>query len=119
MARYLLFFKAFHRSHTFYDTYVFGSNDGQDTIFDESGHDKILFTASIDKNNILFSYEDDDLVLNYGNSNASIRIQNATEHSIESIELSNGEYITNNDINNIVQQMNAYAIENEVDMTNA
>lgn len=36
--------------------------------------------------------------------------------TIEKIEVSDGSYLTNNDIENITQQMNAYIKENDLDI---
>lgn len=98
---------------------MFDLGDGDDKIFDESGIDKILFTNSVNSNDILFSYKQNDLIINYGNDELTIANQKIAINAIEKVELSNGNYLSNNDIENIIQQMNAYAQNNGIDMTNS
>ena len=97
---------------------MFNIDDGNDTIFDESGTDKILFTNGITSSDVLFTYKGNDLFINYGDDSLTVTNQKIAANAIERVELSNGNYLTNNDITNIIQQMNAYAQNNGIDMTN-
>ena len=94
------------------DTYVFGKGDGNDTISDTSGENKIKFKEGIGKENITFQRVANDLVLKYG-ENDTVRINNQFGgSSIEQIALASGEYITASKINKIIEDLNAYASNN-------
>lgn len=62
------------------------------------------------------------MVIDYGSeANAEqITIQgfNEDNSSIESIKLSDGSYITNNEVNQLIQSMAAYATDNDIQLTN-
>ena len=101
------------------DTYIFNLGDGVDTINDYSGTDKIIFGESISKDDISFNYSGSYLKLSYSNDDVvSIYNQKNSNYAIEKVELSDGSYLSNVDIENIIQQMNAYAQNNGIDMTN-
>ena len=96
------------------DTYVFGKGDGNDTISDTSGENKIKFKEGIGKENITFQRVANDLVLKYG-ENDTVRINNQFGgSSIEQIALASGEYITASKINKIIEDLNAYASNNGI-----
>jgi Ca2+-binding RTX toxin-like protein len=104
------------------DTYIFNVGDGIDTI-SEAGKindiDKIVFGEGIDKDDIYFRYSSNNLRISYSDDDlVSIYNQKNSNYSIEKVELSDGSYLSNNDIENIIQQMNAYAQNNGIDMTN-
>ena len=95
------------------DTYVFGKGDGNDTISDTSGENKIKFKEGIGKENITFQRIDNDLLLKYG-ENDTVRINNQFGGSSieQQIALASGEYITASKINKIIEDLNAYASNN-------
>ena len=98
------------------DTYVFGRGDGADTIYDNHGNDTIKFKEGINKEDITFVVADGNLSIKYGDSDA-ITIngyKNSSSYQIEKIELKNGSFITNSQINKIVQDINAYASDNGI-----
>lgn len=104
------------------DTYLFKSNDGIDIISDTSGkNDRILFNNDIDKANIAIFQSGNNLIIDYGSNIGTdvitISNQSIKENSIEKIELSDGNYITNYDINLIIQNMTAYAQNNAIEFT--
>ena len=89
------------------DTFVFADKDGIDIISDVSGSaDKILFESSVLKNTISLFSNSSDLVIGYGDSN-QITIQNQSS-GIEKIQLSDGAFLTNTDINSLIQQMASF-----------
>jgi Ca2+-binding RTX toxin-like protein len=113
------------------DTYLFGKGDGRDTIIDKSqngffgwfnwfrhnhqkdaGEDTVKFDKEITKDDVSFIYERGDLHIKYGNSDSiTVKHQTNSKEKIEKFELSDGEFLTNQDINLIIQQMNAYATD--------
>ena len=102
--------------------YLFNLGDGIDTIYDESGTDSILFNSDVSKQNIAVFKDGNNLVIDYG-SNANtdqiiIRNYNNNSNSIENIQLSDGTYISNSEINQIIQSLTAYATDNDIQLTN-
>jgi Ca2+-binding RTX toxin-like protein len=105
------------------DTFIFHDGDGVDTI-DNRGktshrNDKVQFGRNVDMNDIYFYFNSNDLYINYGDDDR-IRIKNQKWNSrkIEKIELDNGYYVTDNDINRIIQDMSAFATDQGIDLTN-
>ena len=84
------------------DTYRFGRNSGQDTIYNFDGDslnsnaDRILLGAGIAESDITLSQDGQDLVIRINGTNDSLRVQNylqnnaTTAHAIESIVFANG-----------------------------
>jgi Ca2+-binding RTX toxin-like protein len=109
------------------DTYIFGRGYGHDTIkdeyytykFNDAGIDQIKFKDDILKEDISFIYDGNNLKISYSDNDEILIInQKNSNYAIEKVELSNGNYLSNNDIANIIQQMNTYAQNNGIDMTN-
>lgn len=84
------------------DTYLFGRNSGQDTIYNfdndslNSNADRILLGVGIAESEITLSQDGQDLIIRINNTNDSLRVQNylqnnaTTAHAIESIVFANG-----------------------------
>lgn len=99
------------------DTYLFKLNDGIDTIEDSAGkRDCISFDSSVDKTQIAIFKNGDEIIIDYGSSLGQDSI-NVSNDSIERYELSDGSYISNYDINQIIQNMSAYAQNNAIEFT--
>lgn len=101
------------------DTYIFNKSDGIDTIHDINGNDLIKFGDAVNKDEIaLFVDKYGHLNISYENSD-KIKILNwsKTSYSIEKIELNDGSYLSNTDINKIVQDMTAYAVANGISLS--
>ena len=97
------------------DTYIFNIGDGVDTIYDFSGTDMIQFGEGIVKENIALFLDGSDLIVDYGtDSQMSIYNQTNSTYAIERIELTDGNFITDSDIDLIIQNMVAYANENDI-----
>jgi len=100
------------------DTYKFNKGDGNDTIKDYSKRnsndiDKILFGEDITKDDISFIMKRGDLLIEYGdNDTIKVKNQDSTRTQIELIELSDGNYLTNDDIDLVIQQINSYGTDN-------
>lgn len=103
------------------DIYIFNKNDGIDIIFEDKnkGEDKVLFSNSVKKEDVLFFKKGDDLFIHYGKMD-SIKVdsQFSTSSKIEKVELSNGNYLTNSDIEVLIQNMTSFANNNGIDITN-
>lgn len=105
------------------DLYCFDLNDGIDTIEEFSGtNDRIKFGEDISKSNIAFYKDGNNLIIDYGNTIGQDKISiigqyEATNKVIERIELSDGKYLTNADINTLIQNMTAYATSNDIQIT--
>ncbi|MFA6757035.1 MAG: Ig-like domain-containing protein, partial [Sulfurospirillaceae bacterium] len=103
------------------DIYTFNIGDGKDTIIDSSGNDTIVFGESIGKKDISFYFNRNDLKISFTNDNndiITIKNQTNTNYAIEKLVLEDGSYITSNDINRIIQEMNSFAASNDLDITN-
>lgn len=105
------------------DTYVFKIGDGIDTITDwsqygSSDSDTITFGEGITKEDICFIMNNGNLLIGYS-QNDTINVQYAqnTQAQIEQFTLSDGNYLTSNDINVIIQSMNAYATDYGMSIT--
>ncbi len=104
------------------DVYVFEKGDNIDTVKDTGGDDVIKFGSSVDKTNIaMFKDNAGNLYLDYGETgNADVikvKNWNSASGQIEKIQLSDNSYITNTDVNLILQDMTAYAAANGISLT--
>ncbi len=96
------------------DIYKFNTNDGLDIIYDDAGVDKIVFESNSIKDTAVFYKDESKLYIDYGTTEGVDQITVEGKDSIERVELSNGEYLTNNDINQIIQDVIAYASTNGI-----
>ena len=104
------------------DTYRFGPGDGEDRVKEKSrggrcwwkkdeGEDTVLFEAGVDREDVAIFMRKKDLYLQYGDGDiVKIEHQDHYRKGIERIELSDGSFLTDADINGIIQQMSAYAV---------
>ena len=105
------------------DIYYFSKGDGEDIINDQSSIlddiDTISLGSEISKEDIAFFMQEDDLIISYGNEDL-ITIQNQSEISsgIEKVTLSEGSYITSDDISLLIQNINSFASENDMQVDN-
>ena len=102
------------------DTIVFNVGDGNDTIYDYSGNDTIKING-VSEEDISFYKDKNSLILNYSDTD-SITIEHyydSDSYKIEKIELDDGSYITSTVIDQIIQEMNAYASDNGMQISSA
>ena len=95
------------------DTYIFGRGDGADTIYDNHGNDTIKFKEGISKEDLTFMFNGNNLSIRYGEGD-SITVNNYVDnhaYQIDKIELGNGNFITNSQINKIIQDINAHMLK--------
>jgi hypothetical protein len=97
------------------DIFLFHKNDSKDIIADNEEND----AKEVKKEDITFYTNGNDLVINYFD-NDSVTISNHANQSyqIESIYLYDGNYLTSNDINRIIQDMNSYIIDDGISIDN-
>ncbi len=100
------------------DTYIFGlNNGGNDTIIDELGNNDVIFDDTVSKLDIAIYKDGNSLVIDYGNESGQDRILIQDSSSVDKIELSDGSYISDEDVNLIIQNMTAYAQNNSIEFT--
>ncbi|MCF6267724.1 MAG: Ig-like domain-containing protein [Desulfuromusa sp.] len=95
------------------DTYIFNFGDGSDILYDLSGADKITFAADVIKEEIAFLKTGTSMKIGYGVDDQitmNCYSDSETGNRIETITLADGSYMTDADINQLIQEMSAYAI---------
>ncbi|MCK5915168.1 MAG: cadherin-like domain-containing protein, partial [Deltaproteobacteria bacterium] len=94
------------------DIYFFSHGDGSDILNDRSGIDSIKFTADVTKEEIAFLKTGNTMKIGYGTTDL-ITMNNCsgstTGNRIETITLADGSFMTDADINQLIQEMSAYA----------
>ena len=70
------------------DTYVYYTGDGNDVIFDAGGQDTLHFSEDIALSSLVFSLDDNDLVVSFSDAEGSIRLQDwlNTDNRIETLQ---------------------------------
>lgn len=101
------------------DTYLMRKGSGTDTISDVSGNDTILFESTVSKDNIaIFLDSDGTLFIDYGAEyadNDRIKVLDQGTNTIENIVMKeDGSTLTSSAINQLIQDMSAYATENGI-----
>ncbi|WP_310442559.1 Ig-like domain-containing protein [Sulfurimonas sp.] len=103
------------------DTYFFEIGNQKSTIDDyegqgkkseNAGYDTVKFGEGIYKEDISFIMKHGDLFFQYGDKD-TIEIKNQDEISrqIEKFELADGSFLTNEDVDMVIQQLNAYSTD--------
>ena len=106
------------------DWYRFALGDGQDLIQENdstSGNlDTVRFNNTVNKSNVAFFMLNGNLQMGYvGNSADLITVQgqNTASGSVERFQASDGTYMTNADVNTVIQSMTTYATNNGISLT--
>lgn len=100
------------------DTYMFNIGYGLDNVSDVAGEsDQISFGSKVVQSRIaMFIDSNDDLKIDYG-SKLGAEVVTITDwavdsaNQIEKVRIANGKFVTNADINKIIQDMAAYAAD--------
>ena len=116
------------------DTYLFTKGANTTTVEDKSasgffffgswctndaGNDTVRFGEGITKDDISFLMSGHDLILQYGTGELmTVKNQDNSDMKIEKFELDDGSYLTNTDMDQIIQQLNAYKTDNGISITN-
>jgi Ca2+-binding RTX toxin-like protein len=105
------------------DTYLFSSGSGQDSLFDydtaAGQNDAILFDSGLGTSDIGLFRNGDDLVLGIAGTSDTLTVENwfqSEAYQVESVQLADGGYLTDADINLLVQQMSAYAADQGISL---
>ena len=107
------------------DTYRFERGDGNDTLLDhksttlltyeDAGYDTVRFGEGITRDDVTFVMQYGSLEIQYGDGDrVTVNNQSDEKDKIERLELSDGSYLSHEDIELVVQSMNAYAQENGI-----
>ena len=104
------------------DTYTFSLNGGNDTVTDAGAdsttQDKVLFTNDVLQNTVALFQDGQNLIVGYGSTDAiTITNQAASDYEVEKIQLDNGLFLTNDDVNLVIQQMTAFAADHGIALT--
>lgn len=122
------------------DTYVFNKGSGSDNISDNStvqvrvrrgwfgssyqtyqtyaGNDTVQFGEGISSKSVALFQRGTDLMISYGNGDiVTIANQSNINNAIEKFTLADGNYLTSNDMNLIIQSMNSYASSHDIAIT--
>jgi len=106
------------------DTYLFSLGDGVDSVQEADNtagnSDTLSFDASVIKANIAIFMSGNDLQIGYKN-NATDQItvvnQQLASGSIERFQANDGTFLTNADVNSVIQAMGSYATSNGISFT--
>ncbi|MDD5009158.1 MAG: calcium-binding protein [Syntrophorhabdaceae bacterium] len=107
------------------DTYIFGKNDGSDTIYDiglKRETDVISFDSSVSRDTVAFFKNGSDLSIAYGDTDYIIVSSQGFSYEmkdtgIEDVQLSDGFFLTDSDINKIIQDITSYANNHGISLT--
>jgi Ca2+-binding RTX toxin-like protein len=102
------------------DTYSFSLNGGSDIIYDygsDSSQDRISFDASsVSRYTIAFFQDGTSLHIAYGDSDY-ITVLNQDTTGIEEVKTSHGFFLTDSDINKLIQDITSYANDHGISLT--
>ena len=91
------------------ETYNFSLLDGMDALKDDGGTDLAQFDSTVSGSNVAFYKDGNNLFVKYDDSSMiTVENQFVTVNSIEKFQLNTGEFLTNAEINTIIQNMGAY-----------
>jgi len=103
------------------DTYGFAKGRGQDVIVDSSGTDAALFGSTVSQNQVaIFKTTSGDLQIGFADSTSDLLTVHdfgTAGHQVEKFLLSTGNYLSNADVNSVIQTMSSYAVSNGVSFT--
>ncbi len=99
------------------DTYSFFSGSGFDTVVDGEGeNDTFKFDSTVSKNDIVLFAIGGDIIVDYGEYAYQDQIVLKNQNTGR-FELSNGMYLDEADINQIVQDITTYTVDNNIELT--
>lgn len=101
------------------DTYHFNLGDGSDIIFDVSGNDSIIFGNEVTPAGLALFKRGTTLQVGYGiDDQITLFAYSDSEigNRIETFTLADGSYLTDADVNQLIQQMAAFAVDEGIAM---
>ncbi len=94
------------------DVYVWNLGDGLDSIFDNTGDDKIVFEHGISQDNLSFEQSEHDLKIFVNNDeNSGFQIKNYYVNRIETVEFHDGSSLDISNADQLIQAMNSFGAE--------
>lgn len=101
------------------DTYEFNLGEDIDTITDSGGNDLIKLGNQVNKQKVaFFSDPTGKFYLDYGTNAGMDKVVvnnwNNSANQIEKVQLDDGSFLSNTEINQIIQNMTAYAVTNGI-----
>ena len=103
------------------DTYMFNLGDGKDTICDggeATEVDVITFGEGVNRDDISFFMKGSDLHIQYSDNDQVIAECHTEGLNIEKISLADGSYLTDTEISALIQTINAYALNDGINIDN-
>jgi Ca2+-binding RTX toxin-like protein len=101
------------------DTYRFSLGNGTDTINDagpDGATDTVIFTGTVSGETVAFFRNGSDLSITYGGADY-ITVLNQDDAGIEKVQFGNGLYLTDAEINAVIQQITAYSADHGLSLT--
>jgi len=97
------------------DTYIFNAGEGADTInnYDTTGFDTVSFGAGIGQSGVGLFRNGNNLEIGYSDAD-KVSVSNffsSANYQVDEVNLADGFYLTAADINQIIQDMTAYAVD--------
>jgi Ca2+-binding RTX toxin-like protein len=107
------------------DTYRFKPGDGRDAVRDSedwwcgqqgsSGIDTVQFGEGVTKEDVALFMKWGKLFVQYGEEDVvEVYGQQSAQEKIERLELADGRYLTDADVNRVIQEMSSYAVNEGV-----
>ena len=90
------------------DTYTFSVGDGQDSIYDDAGTDKVVFGEGINKEELVFEKQNNNLVVSVIGQKDTITINNYyynDSYKVESFETADGSVLDYTKLDLMIQAM--------------
>ena len=90
------------------DTFLYNRGGGQDTVVDNSGSDTMLFGATINPIDLVFSQSGNDLRITLHGSSDQVTLQNwysGATNQTETIQADNGQDLLNTQVAQLIQAM--------------
>ena len=103
------------------DTYQFSRVDGYDRIRDWRGEDALAFEEGITADQLWFSHDGKDLNINLLDTNDQVSIARwykGSRHRIERIELNDGSYLLESQVQQLVSAMAGFSPVSGTDTVN-
>ena len=101
-------------------TYVYNYGDGNDSIINGYGSNYLELGEGFTNDNVILflDSQNDSLQIGFLNSDNVIEIDRKNRNAyMDKITLSDGNYLDNNQINQIIQNISAYASDNGIDIS--
>ncbi|OPY76707.1 MAG: Bifunctional hemolysin/adenylate cyclase precursor [Syntrophorhabdus sp. PtaU1.Bin058] len=107
------------------DIYGFSLGDGSDMIYDygsDNAQDTISFDPSVSRDTIAFFRDGRELSIAYGDTDHILVSPRGydprtIDAGIEKVQLSDGFYLTDSDINKVIQDLTSYANDHGINLT--